>query len=499
MSTFSLQAPSLKTPNWSFLIWAIIALTGIRLVTLVLSPLDLFPDEAQYWDWSRDPAWGYFSKPPLIGWIINASTSLCGHGEACIRATSPLLHGLTALFVGLAARRLFDETTAVWSGLVYLTLPGVFFSAGFVSTDVPLLTALSASLWALARFRDTGSWGDAALIGLFLGFGFLAKYAALYFFGGIVLWAILSEDARSALFRPQILAAGLSFFVVIANNLLWNQENGFVTIAHTADNANWGADLLNPGKAAEFVGAQFGVFGPILFACLILVTIQASRRPVPDAVKLCLALSVPIVLVVSLQALVSRAHANWAAAAYVAASPVVCWYLVHHARTHLLRLSVALHLVLGLSLYGFSLGANTLALVPGIDPFHRVVAWKDTAAAVQALTVEQGPFDVILSDDRRLMAALVYELRDWEGQEGPPLKMWYPGETPGNHYAMDRPFEMAPFKLEQGNRVLFVNRFGFPAAIAPQFAASEKLAEIAIPIRPWRTRPLHFSLLEGPL
>jgi len=258
-------------------ILALVGLTAIRLGTLVASPLDLFPDEAQYWDWSRELAWGYFSKPPLIGWIIHGATSLCGNGEACIRAASPLLHALGAWFVYLAGRRLFDAETGLWSGLVYLTLPGVFFSSGFISTDVPLLACLAASLWALARYRDAPTYAHAGLFGLCLGAAFLAKYAALYVLLGLALWSLASRPARVALLRPQSLAAVAAFGLVIVNNILWNRENGFITVAHTADNANWGADLLNPGEGLEFFGAQFGVFGPILFGALLWLTARALR------------------------------------------------------------------------------------------------------------------------------------------------------------------------------------------------------------------------------
>ncbi|MCR9255076.1 MAG: glycosyltransferase family 39 protein [Alphaproteobacteria bacterium] len=473
---------------------AIAGLTVLRLATLAASPLDLFPDEAQYWDWSRELAWGYFSKPPLVGWVIHASTAVCGDGPACIRASSPLLHALGALFVYLAARRFFNEETGLWSGLVYLTLPGIFFSSGFVSTDVPLLTMLAGALWALARYREDAGWGNAALLGLFFGIAFLAKYAALFALGGLILWALLTREGRGVFLRLPTVAAAGSFLAVIANNILWNRENGFITVSHTADNANWGAELLNPGKALEFFGAQFGVFGPILLISLFALTVRAiRRRDVPGVVVLFLAMSVPVVLGITGQALVSRAHANWAASAYVAATPAVVWFLLEGGRRKWLAGSVILHSVVGLGLYVFTLGANSWSLIPGVDPFHRVVAWQQTADTVKRVIATQGPFDVLLSDDRRLTAALVYELRDYEGRDGPPLRMWHRDGPPPNHYAIDR-----PYVPQAGERVLFVNRFGFPDGIATQFAEAEKIAEAAIPIRPWRDRTLHFSILEDP-
>ena len=59
--------------------------------------LPLHFDEAQYWDWSRNLDWGYFSKPPLLAFLIRVVTELCGNGENCIRSLSPFLHFLTSL------------------------------------------------------------------------------------------------------------------------------------------------------------------------------------------------------------------------------------------------------------------------------------------------------------------------------------------------------------------------------------------------------------------
>ena len=41
-------------------------------------PLDLAPDEAHYWDWSRHLDWSYYSKGPLVAWLIRGSCELAG-------------------------------------------------------------------------------------------------------------------------------------------------------------------------------------------------------------------------------------------------------------------------------------------------------------------------------------------------------------------------------------------------------------------------------------
>jgi len=61
-------------------LWLLLALVpGLwlwRLAATWLNGAGLFVDEAQYWDWSRDLAWGYFSKPPVLAALIRVSTAL---------------------------------------------------------------------------------------------------------------------------------------------------------------------------------------------------------------------------------------------------------------------------------------------------------------------------------------------------------------------------------------------------------------------------------------
>ena len=90
-------------------------LTLIRLIGLKFSTVDLFFDEAQYWAWSREPAFGYFSKPPLLAWIIAIAEHICGSSEACIRAPAPILYFGTSLLVYAVARQLYDTRVAFYA------------------------------------------------------------------------------------------------------------------------------------------------------------------------------------------------------------------------------------------------------------------------------------------------------------------------------------------------------------------------------------------------
>ncbi|NBU73007.1 MAG: hypothetical protein EBS53_16470, partial [Bacteroidetes bacterium] len=51
--------------------------TFFRLAYLAwLCPYNLAQDEAHYWDWSRHLDWSYYSKGPLVAWLIALSNAL---------------------------------------------------------------------------------------------------------------------------------------------------------------------------------------------------------------------------------------------------------------------------------------------------------------------------------------------------------------------------------------------------------------------------------------
>ena len=79
----------LSTPLVFFIL---ISITCLRIYSLYTSPIELSVDEAQYWDWSRNIEFGYFTKPPIIAWVIALSTTIFGNEEWAVRLCSPLIH-----------------------------------------------------------------------------------------------------------------------------------------------------------------------------------------------------------------------------------------------------------------------------------------------------------------------------------------------------------------------------------------------------------------------
>jgi len=84
------------------------ALLGLRMFEFTLSGAGLHVDEAQYWLWSRDLQWGYFSKPPVLVALITASTAMFGNSLLGVKALAMTCWILSAWVLGWLAYRIFS-------------------------------------------------------------------------------------------------------------------------------------------------------------------------------------------------------------------------------------------------------------------------------------------------------------------------------------------------------------------------------------------------------
>src|SRR5712691_11518113 len=98
-------APGVEPAYGAWTLAAVAAITGARLVWLAVQSAGLYPDEAQYWFWAQHPAFGYYSKPPLVAWLIWLTTAAFGDSQFAIRLAAPLLHaGAAGIIYAIGAR-----------------------------------------------------------------------------------------------------------------------------------------------------------------------------------------------------------------------------------------------------------------------------------------------------------------------------------------------------------------------------------------------------------
>jgi 4-amino-4-deoxy-L-arabinose transferase-like glycosyltransferase len=482
----------------AFAVVLLLATAG-RIAALYYNQLDLYYDEAQYWFWSRELDWGYYTKPPLISWVIAATTSVFGDAEWAVRLGSPLSHALAAAALYALGRSTYGAWPGFWTGVAWLLMPGVFLSSGVISTDAVLLPLWALALFSAWRLMTTRAWAWALALGVFVGLGALAKYAMLYFVLCMALAAWWLAPMREALKRGRGVAAGLIATLVLAPNVVWNVQNGFATARHTADNARLDAsDMFNIDELFEFWGGQFGVLGPIVALVLIWAMWRIARRwaGASDQDKFLLAFILPTLIIVSVIAFISRANANWVAVAYPA---IVAWTVGSVFDTISGRRILAGALVFNAVLGGVVLAAATMPQFANLAKAVRTAqGWEATADQIAERArprAGEPPFTAVLVDSRAAYFELNYYWRDArrQGQPLPPVRMWLlHGEAHNSAEAAD------PMRAEEGGRVLVVHsRDEYRSIVAGDFTLFRTTERLTIPLGGDFSRVLDLSIGEG--
>lgn len=456
---------------------AMLAVTLWRLLVNAMVGDNILPDEAQYWDWSRHLAWGYFSKPPLIGWSLGLMTHLCGDGVFCLRLPSPLLQAGAAAFLGLAAHWLHDKSARNQSppvhrpsiggatALLYLTMPGIFFSSFYITTDSLLLccwcAAFACYIYALHQHNTRTPW---LLWGLSAGLGLLAKYAFAYFLGGMVLHAIISPQARQLYKKPYWLLGMAIMLAITAPHWWWNATHGFQTLQHTAANASWdGQEKIarfsqHFYNLAEFLLGQLFIAGPLLWGAVgftIKKTPLFKPSPIQEKFLLCLCFALPALLLMCLQAFMVRAHANWAATAYPAVVLLASVITPPKWQQWTWRSNIAI----GLVICCMYVAGEYKTLKP--DPFIKQRGWPALAAATTQAVGEQAQPVTLVTNERKITALMLYHLR----HEPINVRILTHDGAAHNHFEQTLAFDPDDHKNQQ----IFVLAEDLPAILAEKF------------------------------
>jgi len=494
---------SIEDRAWRLTLLMVAGLTIVRLVALFLTPLELYPDEAQYWLWSRELAFGYFSKPPMIAWLIWLTTHIGGDAEPWVRLSAAVLHGGAALVVHRIARRLYGGWSGLVAAAIYSLMPGVVLSSGLIATDAPLLFFLSLTIWAYVDLADAYAprrYFVAAGMGVALGLAFLSKYAAIYALGSIVIHYAISKEARRRWCPAAAVLFVTAFVLTLAPNFAWNASHHFSTVKHTASNANWGSHhLFNFRELIEFVVSQFGVFGPLPFAVLLGGAIWlGAKKKLASPALLLLCFAAPPLIIVAGEAFVSRANANWAGAAFVAGSVLAAgWLLRWNARRWMIA-GLGFQALFALFFVACMISprlADSMGLSNG---FKRVRGWDQTVQAIIDRTREEqalhGGVTAVAMDDRFVYNAAAYYGRDYFGQPGAPaLRMWVHEAHPQNQAETETPLNAA-----YGKRALIVSlEGGYRPEIEQDFKQTSALQIARVRLDKKRTRRIDLFIAEG--
>ena len=438
----------------------ILMVTTLRTAALAISPLELGVDEAQYWLWSKTLDLGYFTKPPMIAWIIGASHWLFGHNVMAVRLPACWLNFATALVLWQTATWLYGPKAGRWASLLWISLPAVGLGSFLISTDTPLLLCISLALLAVAGSSCKKIPPTHAMVyaGFALGVGMLAKYAALYgLFGLLLIWAIGRHQPAPIIRGKHLLLALVTFLMAASPNIFWNITHDFSTMRHLGDNANLTKQTNNLTESLIFLISQAVVAGPIVFVLMSGILRAASHERHAGWL---IWMAVPVLVLISFQAYLSEANANWAMTAY----PALCVWLggwiagsttkennadkkQSKARIWAGYGAFGVNACLTITFLLITMAGSLGPVTPVSDPLRRLRGWHQLASDVEQHLVAHKATRIIA--DRRATASLL----SWHFHNKQVTIMVHDADgKPGNHFEANH-----SWKRDTGSPVLVLS------------------------------------------
>ena len=379
-------------------LWLLAGLFVLRLLYLFpfTAEFDLAADESYYWDWGRRPDWGYYSKPPMIGWLMGLVGWLSGNSEFAIRFTA-LCFGMVSLaLIYSLTRRLFDERTALLGLLLVALTPANMGLSLLFTIDAPLVLCWGAALLLFWRaFEKPSSLGRWLPLLLVLGLGNLSKQMMLVFPLLMVVFAVVTREARPLLrqWRMWLCIGGSLLFMTPV--LIWNQRHKWITLKHMEEH-------IRPTAASDILGhlldillfplTQAMILTPVTWLIMTVAMLGGLKRwRVLDVRECFLVLfSAPVLVVFYLLTLRQSVNPNWPAVFYLSGSILAAAWLRKAALPTwsmpklqgLAKTAVTVGIIFSASAYLLPLLVRPLGLAgTKLDPTIRLRGWADVGAA----------------------------------------------------------------------------------------------------------------------
>lgn len=409
-------------------------------------PIDLSGDEAHYWEWSQRLDWSYYSKGPLVAYIIAGARALLadwslrmvGSEALAVRLPAVLLGALSGLGVfELGAAALGRPRVALASVALLCTIPLVAAGSLLMTIDAPLMCAWVWALVLLLRGMRSDALACWVGVGVLTALGILAKYTMLLLAPALLALLVFDPSARRVLRRPGVYVALLIGALGCVPIVVWNQQHDWVSLRHVAGQAGMSGKLrFDPGGILAYAGGQLAVVGPVWLIALAWAVASGlrgwsapSERAGERRLLIC-ACVVPYAVFLLFSPF-TKIQPNWPVLGLPSGVILLADFLRAQLAAPQARarraasLTIALASVSGLGLVliahdtrpllplleRLSAGAPAWELTPiaRYDPTARLKGWRTLGAAVgEALAAERGagrtPF--ILTDEYQL-ASLV--------------------------------------------------------------------------------------------
>ncbi len=402
----SVQAPE----HWETWFWAVLLLAfAVRVV--LASGLDLTPDEAYYWEYSRRLDLSYFDHPPMVGYVIALFRSFLGDSPLAVRLPALIAILVISRLMFLIGKEVDGEArTGFFAALIpHVTVAGV--ALGFITTpDVPLAFFWCLGTWCFIRILRGGNPAWWLGLGASLGFGAMSKYNMIFFCPAVALVVLGFPGRRGSIasgwFWGMFLLAALGAVPV----LVWNANHDWMSFRFQFTHGLRGAERGFIANFGEFAGGQIGTIGPVLYPLFWWVMLESLYRgwkKGDEVVFFLAALGFPMTVFFAYKGVVAKVEANWPQVAYLALMPLAARWI--GGRGTFFRPAVALGpsflaavLVVAHAYFQF------LPLPPRSDVSIRLHGWTEMGRMIREFDSKTGGEKRFISQGAPLTALVAF-------------------------------------------------------------------------------------------
>ncbi|KAB5485071.1 glycosyltransferase family 39 protein [Flagellimonas hadalis] len=224
----------------------IVLLAVLFVLNLVQASItELIYDEAYYWYYAQNMAWGYFDHPPMVAFLIKLSSFLFD-GELGVRFMSCVLSAGTYVLLWLLIENPKKKDYVVHFFLLVFSFT-LMNAYGFLTLpDTPLLFFTALFLWLYKHFLKAPSAWTTVLMGIVMACLMYSKYHAVL----VILFVFLS-NVKLIMNKKAWLAVAIAL-VCYLPHFVWLYQNDFVSITfHLYE---------RPNQAYSFEGFTLGYF-----------------------------------------------------------------------------------------------------------------------------------------------------------------------------------------------------------------------------------------------
>jgi 4-amino-4-deoxy-L-arabinose transferase-like glycosyltransferase len=387
----------------------LLAVSIFRIYYIQNGPLDLSPDEAHYWEWSRRLDLSYYSKGPMIAYLIRLGTLLFGNSVFGIRIMAVILSALSSVLIYFLGKRLYDERVGISSAILLQIVP-LFSAFGVLFTiDSPFIFfwVLSLFLFREAIDGQSGTTNRRSriywlLLGFSVGFGLLTKYTMAFFYLCAFLFLLFSGENRRLLRTSAPYISFVVSLLVFSPVVIWNAGHGWVTLKHTAGQAHVAEGLrISLMSFLQFFGSQLFVVTPLLFV-LMAVSLWKLRKEREGSFLYWF--SIPVIIFFLLKSVQAKVQANWAMPGYVTGIIAFSSFYMKgfsHGRRGK-KILVGATILLALFITSAAYYSSILSIPVSLDPTSRLKGWDDLGKEVTAVYEQMslGKKPIFLFSDR---------------------------------------------------------------------------------------------------